>query len=361
LRGGRPPPRTAFCEYDPEGTMRFSKVITAFAAAALLPLSMSSHAVTQRTLCVFDILGTSGDTYNIMRDYAAAARTQGYDINLRVYTDEGIAAEDLKAGQCDAAGITGVRGRQFNTYTGSMDSIGSIPNYDIMKTVIQVLSSNNPRIVEHMRTNTYEVFGVLPMGAAYLFVKDKSINNVSALAGKSIAVLEYDVTQGKMAASVGMTPVMSDITNFAGRFNNHSVDICFAPAFAYKGLELYKGMEPNGGIVDYVLGQLSFQIIARHSRFDEEFANWSRSYVFENLFDRAMRLVSGADADIEDKWWIRISDPDRQRYDEMMRDARVAMTEEGLFSKDMMSLLRNIRCRHDASRAECSDRRELDW
>src|SRR5690606_20923071 len=125
------------------------KVITAFAAAALLPLSMSSHAATERTLCVFDILGTSGDTYNIMRDYAAAARTQGYDINLRVYTDEGIAAEDLKAGQCDAAGITGVRGRQFNSYTGSMDSIGSIPNYDIMKTVIQVLSSNNPRIVEN--------------------------------------------------------------------------------------------------------------------------------------------------------------------------------------------------------------------
>lgn len=212
--------------------MRFSKVITAFAAAALLPFATAAHANTERTVCVFDILGTTGDTYNLMRDYAAAARNEGYDINLRVYTDENIAAEDLKAGQCDAAGITGVRGRQFNSYTGSMDSIGSIPNYDIMRTTIQVLSSNNPRIVEHMRTNTYEVIGVLPMGAAYLFVKDNTMNNVTHLAGKSIAVLEYDVTQGRMAASVGMTPVMSDVTNFAGRFNNHSVDICFAPAFA---------------------------------------------------------------------------------------------------------------------------------
>ena len=338
--------------------MFYGKLIAAAAASLLLGLSAPALAVEKRTLCVFDIIGTSGDMYNIMRDYRTAAIDHGYDLTLRVYTDENIAAEDLKAGQCDAAAITGLRGRQFNNYTGSLDSIGAVPSYEALRTVVQVLASENPRITPNLRSGSYEVMGIAPMGAAYLFVKDQGINNVNALAGKSIAVMEYDVAQGRMAASVGMSPVMSDITNFAGRFNNHSVDICFAPVMAYSALELYKGMEPNGGIIDYVLGQLTLQVIARHDSFDSDFAAWSRSYFFETVFDRAMRVIQSANNEIDKKWWIEISDEDTERYDEMMRDARIDLTNQGVYNKDMMSLLRNIRCRMDASRAECSDQRE---
>ncbi len=346
-------------QYNGDSIMRYGKALIAAAASSLL-LGVSAPAISaeKRTLCVFDIIGTSGDMYNIMRDYRTAAIEQGYDLELKAYTDENIAAEDLKAGQCDAAAITGIRGRQFNSYTGSLDSIGAIPNYDALRTVVQVLASESPRITPNLRSGSYEVMGIAPMGAAYLFVKDQAINNVNALAGKSIAVMEYDAAQGKMAASVGMSPVMSDITNFAGRFNNHSVDICFAPVMAYSALELYKGMEPNGGIVDYVLGQLTLQVIARHNKFDSEFAAWSRSYFFNSVFDRAMRIINSANNEIEDKWWIEIADQDKLRYDEMMRDARIELTEQGIYNKDMMSLLRNIRCRLDAARAECSDQRE---
>ncbi|MCK0538721.1 putative solute-binding protein [Alcanivorax quisquiliarum] len=338
--------------------MLYGKLIAAAATSLLLGLSAPALAAEKRTLCVFDIIGTSGDMYNIMRDYRTAAIDHGYDLTLRVYTDENIAAEDLKAGQCDAAAITGLRGRQFNNYTGSLDSIGAVPSYEALRTVVQVLASENPRITPNLRSGPYEVMGIAPMGAAYLFVKDQGINNVNALAGKSIAVMEYDVAQGRMAASVGMSPVMSDITNFAGRFNNHSVDICFAPVMAYSALELYKGMEPNGGIIDYVLGQLTLQVIARHDSFDSDFAAWSRSYFFETVFDRAMRVIQSANNEIDKKWWIEISDEDTERYDEMMRDARIDLTNQGVYNKDMMSLLRNIRCRMDASRAECSDQRE---
>lgn len=336
----------------------FYRKLIAVTAALLIGASMPALAIEKRTLCVFDIIGTSGDMYNIMRDYRTAAIDHGYELTLRVYTDENIAAEDLKAGQCDAAAITGLRGRQFNNYTGSLDSIGAVPGYEALRTIAQVLASENPRIAPNLRSGPYEVMGIAPMGAAYLFVKDRSINNVNALAGKSIAVMEYDVAQARMAASVGMSPVMSDITNFAGRFNNHSVDICFAPVMAYSALELYKGMEPNGGIVDYVLGQLTLQVIARHDRFDAEFARWSRSYFFETVFDRAMRVIQSANNEIDKKWWIKISPEDTERYDEMMRDARIELTNQGVYNKDMMSLLRNIRCRMDASRAECSDQRE---
>lgn len=338
--------------------MRISRFLSVAVAALALGFTSQASANTQLRMCVFDIIGSSGDIFNLMRDYRTAALGQGVDFQMRAFTDENIAYEELTGGQCDVAAITGIRGRQLNSYTGSLDSIGAIPNYDVLRMVAQVLASENPRITPNLRNGPYEVIGIAPMGAAYLFVKDQSINNVNALAGKSIAVMEYDVAQGRMASRVGMSPVMSDITNFSGRFNNHSVDICFAPMAAYSALELYRGMGPDGGIVDYTLGQLTMQLIARHDKLPEGFAAWSRKYTFENLYDRAQAVVDNAYNDVSDDRWIRVSEDDTMRYDEMMREARIDLTQQGVYSAEMMSLLRNVRCRLDSARAECSENKE---
>ncbi|MEP5232752.1 putative solute-binding protein [Alcanivorax sp.] len=332
--------------------MRYVKAFTAAATAALALTLNPAHAAEKRTMCVFDIIGANGDIYNIMKDYKTAALGWGIDLELKPYTDEKIASEDLKAGQCDAAVLTGIRGRQFNSYTGSMDSIGAIPSYDAMRTVITVLASGNPSINEKLVSGPYEVGGVAPMGAAYLFVKDRTIDTVGELSGKSIAVLEYDTAQASMASRVGMSPVMSDITNFSGRFNNGSVDICFAPIAAYSALELYKGMQPDGGIIDYVLGQLTAQVVLKKDKFPADFAAQSRKYML-GQFDRAMRVIENANNEVNKKWWVRIPEADKLRYDEMMREARIALTKEGTYNKDMMTLLRKIRCKHEPSRAEC--------
>ena len=334
-----------------------NRILSAVATLAVALTALPAQAIEKRTLCVFDIVGQSGDVFNMMRDYRTAALAWGVDFDLKVYTDEKIATEDLKAGQCDAAAITGIRGRSLNTYTGSLDSVGALPSYQHVKQVIAVLSSGHPSITPKLTSGHFEVVGISPMGAAYLFVKDKTINNVNKLAGKSISVMEYDEAQAKMAARVGMSPVLSDITNFAGRFNNGSVDISFAPVLAYSALELYKGMQPDGGIVDYVLGQLTLQVITRKDRFPADFGNQSRKYIYSQ-FDQAMRIIENAEKEVDQKWWIRIPEADRMRYDEMMRESRIALRDEGIYDADMMTLLRKIRCRIDASRAECVNPKE---
>lgn len=338
---------------------RTKKVLQVLTAAAVFSVSATALATTgtKRTVCVFDIIGANGDTFNIMRDYKTAAVQWGVDVELKPYTDEKIASEDLKAGQCDAAVLTGIRGRQFNSYTGSMDSIGAIPSYDAMRTVISVIASGNPSINKHLVSGPYEVGGVAPLGAAFLFMKDNSIDTVPELAGKSIAVLEYDSAQAKLASGVGMSPVMSDITNFSTRFNNGSVDICFAPVMGYSALELYKGMAPDGGILDYVLGQLSAQVILRKDRFPEGFAQKSREFMY-GQFDRAMKLIENASNEIDSKWWVRVTDENRLAYDEMNRESRIALTKEGIYDKDMMSLLLKVRCKLDGTRAECVNPQE---
>lgn len=334
--------------------MRYLKLLVALSATLFAGTAM---AIEKRTLCVFDIVGTSGDVYNMMKDYKTAAIGWGVDVNLKVYTDEKIAAEDLKAGQCDGAAITGLRARQFNKYTGSMDSVGSIPSYEHMKQALAVLASGHPSINEKLRSGQYEVMGIAPMGAAYLFVKDRTIDTVGELSGKSISVMEYDAAQAKMASRVGMSPVLSDITNFAGRFNNGSVDICFAPVMAYSALELYKGMQPNGGIIDYVLGQLTLQLIMRQDKFPEGFADQSRKFMLAQ-FDRSMRVIENANAEVDKKWWINIPQADSVRYDEMLRESRIDLRDQDIYDPEMMMLLRKIRCKLDASRAECVNPQE---
>jgi hypothetical protein len=333
--------------------MRFNALLSLAFSALLMGAAGNAGANVERTLCIFDIVGASGDTYNLMKDYKAAALNWGVNFKLKVYTDEKIAAEDLKAGVCDAAAITGIRARQFNKYTGSLDSVGALPSYDHVRTVVQVLASGSPTINDNLKSGPYEVAGVGPMGAAYLFVKDRTIDTVNELSGKSIAVMEYDDAQARMARQVGMSPVLSDVTNFAGRFNNNSVDICFAPIAAYSALELYKGMKPNGGIVDYVLGPLTLQLVTRHEKFPQGYAQQSREYFNNQIFDQAMTVVRNARSEVNKKWWINIPEADKARYDQMMRESRMSMTQDGIYDADMMSLLRKIRCKHDSSRAEC--------
>lgn len=324
-----------------------------FAIALFSTLFFSSaHALEQRSLCVFDIIGANGDIYNIMKDYKTAAVSWGVDLKLKPYTDEKITAEDLKADQCDAAVMTGIRGRQFNDYAGSMNAIGAIPSDKAMRTAITVLSSGNAGVNEKLISGPYEVAGFVPMGSAFLFNKDQEIDTVGELSGKSIAVLEYDAAQAKIAAKVGMSPVQSDITNFSTRFNNDSVDICFAPITGFSALELYKGMAPDGGIIDYVLAQLTSQVILRKDKFPEGFAQKSREFML-GQFDRAMRVIENANKEVDDKWWIPISDDDTIRYNEILREGRMDFTEQGIYNKDMMTLLRKVRCKTEPSRAEC--------
>jgi len=54
-----------------------------------------------RTICVFDMAGSQGPVMNSLKEYTLAARSRGVSLSLRAYTDERVAAEDFKAGQCE--------------------------------------------------------------------------------------------------------------------------------------------------------------------------------------------------------------------------------------------------------------------
>lgn len=328
--------------------MMKSKIVLALAATTALTLSVQSQA---QTMCVFDLQGSAGPQFAIMKDYALAAKGWGATVDLKPYTDERVAAEDFKAGKCDAVAITGMRGRQFNTFTGSLDAIGAILSPKVTQSVMTLLA--NPKLAPKMVNGDYEIGGVLPLGAAYLLTNDRSVNTVAKLAGKKFAVLDYDKAQAKMIQKIGAQPVSSDITNFGSKFNNGQVDVVGAPALAFKPLELYKGLGTKGAVIKFPVLQVTADVILKKDKFPAGYGEKSRQYIAGQLAHQ-MSLLAKQEADIPAKYWEDIPANDKVGYVKLMRDARIELTKEGIYDKSMMSLLKKARCQADASSFECA-------
>ena len=187
-----------------------------------------------------------------------------------------------------------------------------------------------------------------------MFVNDRTINTLANAAGKRVAVLDYDPTQAEMVSQIGATPVASDIVSAPNKFNNGVVDVLAAPLVAYEVLELYKGMSPDGGIIDYPLAQITMQLIGRKDKFPNEVAQLVREEFFNSYHLIKERLDQEA-AKVPDRWWIDIPDADKREYETMMQEARLTLREKGYYDADMLTLQRKIRCKLNPSKGECAD------
>lgn len=320
-------------------------------------------------VCIFDILGTSGESYNIAKDYALEMKKEtGADLELKSYTDEHVAIEDFRTGQCDAVTATALRTRQFNKIAAAIDSVGSSSivrngvvdlksSYEVVRQTIRTFAS--PQAAKLMINGPYEIGGIMPLGACYPFVNDRKINSVEAAAGKRIAAFDHDKAQAVMIQRIGAQPVSADVTSFATKFNNGSVDIIVAPALVYKPLELYKGLGTKGAIARFPMLILTYQMVLRRDKFPADFGEKSRIY-WLNGFDRALQAINKAESEIPAATWMDMSPQDSVRYNLMVRDARIDITKQGLYDKAGLKILKRVRCHINPADPECSSDSETE-
>ena len=304
-----------------------------------------------RRICIWDMLGREGPIFNAAMAQRERVLKFGIDLQMVPYTSETVIAEELKAGLCDAALMSGLRARQFNKYSGTIDAVGALPSQDHLKVILEAIS--HPSNAGKMVDENFVVLGIFPAGTAYVFVNDRSITTLAKAAGKRVAVLESDRIQSHMISSIGAIPVPSDFVTAPSRFNNGTIDILPAPLVAYRTLELYKGMSPDGGIVRVPLAQLTMQLIGRRDKFPNEIAQLVRESAMEN-YDLVMSFIREETRQVPDKWWIDVPPADLTEYETMMQSARVALREESYYDGEMLTLQRKVRCKFDPSRAECS-------
>lgn len=339
----------------------------AWICGAVFGLSVSAQAAQK--VCVYDIVGTTGDVFNLAKDYVIAMQKAGVTIELKGYTDENVAAKDFVTGQCDAVMATGFRTRAFNQVAGAIDTLGSTTivrngkvdiqaSYETVRKVIQVFSSAGA--AKDMVSGNYEVAGIIPAGAAYPIVNDRRIDTVEELAGKKIAAFDHDKAQAVMIQKIGAQPISADITNFATKFNNGSVDMIGAPALAYKPLELYKGIGSKGAISRFPLLILSYQMVINKTKFPDGFGQKSREY-WLSQYDRAMDLITKAEASIPADKWLDLAPENSVKYTVMLRESRIDIANQGLYNKRGLKILKRVRCSINPADGECSTQSELDW
>ena len=318
-------------------------------------LSTSQFVQAQQDVCVFDLLGKAGESYKMMEEWALVAKTWNADVKLISYKNEEQADKDFKAGKCDAAYITTMRARAYNKFAGSVDALGGVPSNAIAhKAIIYVLDKRN---IKRLKTKIdgvgYEVGGIGQIGPAYIFVKDKKINTFDKGEGKKFAVLAYDKAQISMVKRVGAIPVPSDISDFVAKFNRGDVDMVGAPAYAFKPLEMEKGLGTNGAMFNFPVLNVTADLIFNNEKFSENFGIQSREWFIKQL-PRQFNMVKQLENGIPAKFRMNLSKEDKEKYQKILREGRIDLTKQGVYDATMMSVLKRARCSVDRTNFECS-------
>lgn len=331
------------------------KLIKVWGLVGLTALFSSSLVQAKQNVCVFDLLGKAGESYKLMEEWALASKAWGGDVNLVAYQSEAQADRDFRSKKCDAVAMTTMRSRKYNKFGGSIDALGGVPSNDIAhKAIAFALDKRNAkRLVSTENNEKYELAGISPLGIAYIFVRDRSVNTLQKAKGIKFAYLHYDEAQSMAVKKVGAVGVPSDISNFVKKFNNGEVDAIAAPAYAFRPLEIYKGLGDKGGMFTFPVVNVTADLILKADKFPAGFGEKSREWSLQQL-PKTFKKIQKMEADIPAKYKIDISKDDTQIYQKLLREGRIELTKLGVYDGQMMNVLKRARCTVERTNFECS-------
>ena len=333
----------------------FNAVNMALLFAVLTMGMTSAHANTSSIIpvrfCVWDPVGKTGPFMNFFKGTVAEAFRWGYELKLEAYTDEGVAANDFRSGQCDAVLLTHILAKDFLPFTGAFGAPGGVRSIEELKTLSASL--NNPKAQPLITYNDYELGGLYPIGEIYTFVQDRSKTRIEDVSGRKVSILNNDVASMKFVEMVGASPVHTSLATWAGQFNNGNVDVMFAPALAYNTFELYKGLGEGGGIIDHSILYAVMEVVVNSKRAPDGLANHFRQHALTR-FDELENTVTQAYGEIPAKYWVSLKDEQREEYEDMIKKVRLTLRDEQVYDQKAISILWKIRCKYDPAAKECS-------
>ena len=306
-------------------------------------------------MCVFDLLGKAGESYKFLEEWALVSKKWGAQVQLISFQDEDLADKAFQNDKCDAVYMTSMRTRTYNKFAGSIDALGGVPSNKIAQKAVEYVLDprNTKRMTTTLQGESYEVAGIGLIGSAYIFVKDRSLNTIEKAQGKKFAILHYDRAQRVMVERVGAVPVMSDISNFIKKFNTGEVDMVAAPAYAYKPLEIEKGLGSKGAMLNFPVVNVTADLIVRPERFPAQFGAQSRQWFLQKI-PQSFAMVQRLEAAIPSKIKMQLSKEDKEKYQRLLREGRIDLTKQGVYDPGMMRVLKKARCTVERTNFECS-------
>lgn len=318
--------------------------------------------LTAVRMCVYDPSGMAGDAWRAATDHRLEMQQHGVDLVVQPYTNERVAVEDYRTGRCDALMATALRTRAFHGMAGALDAMGAATvvrgdrvdidaSFEVVRRFVEVLSE--PKAAEMMVSGDHEVGGILPMGAAYAFSRDRQLQVLSGLRGRKVATLDHDPAQAELVRRLGGTPVAADTLNFGAMFNNGHVDVVMAPTIAYKPLELHRGLGTQGGVSRFPLTVYTYQLVLRRAALPAGFGQRSRTYMAQN-FDLAIASLRLADRGVPAAQWVDVPAALVQPAVALLAEVRRTMVEQGAYDAKGLRLARRLRCEQAPGAADCA-------
>ncbi|MFW1961412.1 putative solute-binding protein [Acinetobacter johnsonii] len=326
-----------------------------FILSTLALCAFSNMVQAKQQVCVFDLLGKAGESYKFLEEWALVSKKWGAQVQLISFQDEDLADKAFQNDKCDAVYMTSMRARTYNKFAGSIDALGGVPSNKIAQKAVEYVLDprNTKRMTTTLQGESYEVAGIGLIGSAYIFVKDRSLNTIEKAQGKKFAILHYDRAQRVMVERVGAVPVMSDISNFIKKFNTGEVDVVAAPAYAYKPLEIEKGLGSKGAMLNFPVVNVTADLIVRPERFPAQFGEQSRQWFLQKI-PQSFAMVQRLEAAIPNKIKMQLSKEDKEKYQRLLRDGRIDLTKQGVYDPGMMRVLKKARCTVERTNFECS-------
>ena len=326
-----------------------------FIISTLALCAFSNMVQAKQQVCVFDLLGKAGESYKFLEEWALASKKWGAQVQLISFQDEDLADKAFQNDKCDAVYMTSMRARTYNKFAGSIDALGGVPSNKIAQKAVEYVLDprNTKRMTTTLQGENYEVAGIGLIGSAYIFVKDRNLNTIEKAQGKKFAILHYDRAQRVMVERVGAVPVMSDISNFIKKFNTGEVDVVAAPAYAYKPLEIEKGLGSKGAMLNFPVVNVTADLIVRPERFPAQFGEQSRQWFLQKI-PQSFAMVQRLEAAIPSKIKMQLSKEDKEKYQRMLREGRIDLTKQGVYDPGMMRVLKKARCTVERTNFECS-------
>lgn len=315
-------------------------------------IALFSSAIHSKSVswCVYDLAGQSGEAMQIMKDYGVAAKNWGVDTVTKVYLNEQQALSAFKNKQCDALVASTFSTREFNHFTGTIGAIGLIPNHHVAQQLF--LSLGQPTVAKYMVQNGYESVGWIPIGPAYFMVKDRNINSITQLAGRKVGVLKEDPSQERVARRVGAIPIFMTLANAGHQFVANKIEILAAPIYAYRPLELHRGLGHRGGVINFPISYVSLSLIIRQNAFPTHYGMKSRAW-FQARTPKMMQRVIQWEKSMPNKYWYDIPIADRSSYQRLVAQLRKEFVESGLYNRSMLKMVLSIHCAQNDKYFEC--------
>ncbi|OCZ14257.1 RND transporter [Acinetobacter pittii] len=318
--------------------------------ALILSITAVASWAEDQVWCAYDPIGSQEDITRRLNDIRLYA--QQYQVKFKVvtYQKEQQAIQAFDDGKCSGLAASNFNTYRYNQFMGSTAGIGLIPNNRTAKSFLQLL--NHPTIEKRLVSKNYEAIGMIPIGTAYMVLKNKNLSRVAQLRNQRIGVLPNNPPQQALVRSVGAQPVYVDLSNAIAQFKQNKIDIIAAPVYGLLPYNLQKEFGPDTQVINFPLAYFGVNLIIKPQAYPTNFGRKIRGWFVQNsqlLTNRATQWENHLPA----YYWVDVSFYEKQSYDVMVAKIRNQYVLSGYYDAYFVQLMKRLRCMDDPRYFEC--------